>query len=209
MAIRKASLVVTRDDLGMQSADIEGIADEGISGCERIQNFGFSSNPIPIDPATGKSAESILLDLDASSLPVIIATDDRRYRPRNSSFDGDVMMYSVHDTPTSGHDLSTQRIAFTNDGTEDQYRLIIKINNCKIEVKNNGDIYLGTGDSHLLMQENGDINITCTNFNINSKVNITGDIVSNGKITNNGKRVDSTHTHSGVQSGGSNTGAPT
>jgi phage gp45-like len=209
MAIRKASLVVTRDEAGLQSADVEGIADEGIGGCERVQNFGFSSNPVAIDPQTGKSAESILLDLDAASLPVIIATDDRRYRPRNENFVGDVMMYSIHDTPTAGHNFSTQRIAFTDDGTEDQYRLIIKINNCKIEVKNNGDIYFNTGESHLLMQENGDININCTNLNITSKVNITGDIVTTGSITNNGKKVDSTHTHSGVQPGSGNTGTPT
>ncbi|AWM87372.1 phage baseplate assembly protein V [Microvirga sp. 17 mud 1-3] len=40
-------------------------------------------------------------------------------------------------------------------------------------------------------------------------VNITGPVAINGPtLTHNGKEVGSTHTHSGVQSGGSSTGAP-
>ena len=39
---------------------------------------------------------------------------------------------------------------------------------------------------------------------------INGDIVhNNGTITSLGKKIDGTHTHSGVQTGGGNTGAPT
>ena len=39
-------------------------------------------------------------------------------------------------------------------------------------------------------------------------MNVTGNIVSTGTITNNGKNIDSTHTHSGVQTGSGNTGTP-
>lgn len=43
-----------------------------------------------------------------------------------------------------------------------------------------------------------------------SGVDMTGNIVHNGgTITSNGKNIGSTHTHSGVQPGGGNTGAPT
>lgn len=38
---------------------------------------------------------------------------------------------------------------------------------------------------------------------------LTGNIASTGTITNNGKRIDSTHTHTGVTPGGGSTGAPT
>jgi phage baseplate assembly protein V len=37
---------------------------------------------------------------------------------------------------------------------------------------------------------------------------ITGNLATTGSITNNGKSIGSTHTHSGVQSGSSNTGTP-
>lgn len=39
-------------------------------------------------------------------------------------------------------------------------------------------------------------------------MNVTGNIVSTGTITNNGKDIGSTHTHSGVQPGSGNTGTP-
>lgn len=40
-------------------------------------------------------------------------------------------------------------------------------------------------------------------------VAITGNVSINGTLTNNGKAVGSTHTHSGVQTGSGTTGAPT
>lgn len=40
------------------------------------------------------------------------------------------------------------------------------------------------------------------------EIDIVGNIVTTGTITNNGKHVDSTHEHGGVQTGGSNTGVP-
>jgi len=43
---------------------------------------------------------------------------------------------------------------------------------------------------------------------VNGTATLNGDIDSTGTITNNGKRIDSTHTHNGVQPGGGNTGTP-
>lgn len=39
-------------------------------------------------------------------------------------------------------------------------------------------------------------------------MNVSGNIATTGTITNNGKSIGSTHTHSGVQPGSGNTGAP-
>ena len=44
---------------------------------------------------------------------------------------------------------------------------------------------------------------------ITGAVTVTGNIASTGTLTNNGKNIGSTHTHSGVQTGGGNTGSPT
>lgn len=43
---------------------------------------------------------------------------------------------------------------------------------------------------------------------ITGAVTVTGDVSTTGALTNNGKAVGSTHTHSGVQTGGGSTGAP-
>lgn len=40
----------------------------------------------------------------------------------------------------------------------------------------------------------------------NSGVTITGNLIINGQVTANGKRIDDTHKHSGVQTGGGQTG---
>jgi hypothetical protein len=62
------------------------------------------------------------------------------------------------------------------------------------------------------------VQFTATGINIVSPLQVTisapsiatsGAWAHTGTITNNGKNIGSTHTHSGVQSGGSNTGAPT
>lgn len=43
---------------------------------------------------------------------------------------------------------------------------------------------------------------------LTGNLNVTGNIASTGTVQNNGKNIGSTHTHSGVQTGGGNTGAP-
>ena len=44
--------------------------------------------------------------------------------------------------------------------------------------------------------------------NVTGNLTMTGNITQTGTITNNGHRIDSTHVHSGVQTGGGNTGTP-
>lgn len=43
---------------------------------------------------------------------------------------------------------------------------------------------------------------------ITGNIQVTGDVQTTGAITNNGKNIGSTHTHSGVQTGGGSTGVP-
>jgi len=45
-------------------------------------------------------------------------------------------------------------------------------------------------------------------MNVTGNINQTGNFANTGTLTNNGKAVGSTHTHSGVQTGAGNTGAP-
>lgn len=50
------------------------------------------------------------------------------------------------------------------------------------------------------------LQITAPETAIESNVTVTGNTVFNGTVTANGKRIDETHKHTGVQSGGSTTG---
>jgi len=59
----------------------------------------------------------------------------------------------------------------------------------------------GTNGFHITGGTGGTMNIT-------GDINQTGNFENTGTLTNNGKNVGSTHEHSGVQSGSSNTGAP-
>jgi hypothetical protein len=47
-----------------------------------------------------------------------------------------------------------------------------------------------------------------TGVTVNGKFTVNGDVATTGALTNNGKSVGSTHKHSGVQTGTSNTGNP-
>lgn len=53
------------------------------------------------------------------------------------------------------------------------------------------------------------VTINATDIKINGKLTVVGDIETTGTLKNNTKLVGSTHTHSGVQPGAGNTGAPT
>jgi phage baseplate assembly protein gpV len=53
----------------------------------------------------------------------------------------------------------------------------------------------------------GDINATTPNLNLTGNLNVNGSAIITGDVTAQGTSVH-THTHSGVQSGGGNTGSP-
>jgi hypothetical protein len=57
------------------------------------------------------------------------------------------------------------------------------------------------------MTVGGTVNATASSFNLTGDVNVTGDITATGVVTDSGA-VLATHTHSGVLSGGGNTGSP-
>ncbi|AWN43173.1 phage baseplate assembly protein domain-containing protein [Methylobacterium durans] len=100
-AAARAGVMVTRttvtkvnDDPRMQEVDVNGLHDELKTGVERVQNYGFSSVPLPPSQegrAEGQSgdqqkmrhAEAVILSGTGNrSHPLVIAIDDRRHRPK-------------------------------------------------------------------------------------------------------------------------------
>lgn len=80
----------------------------------------------------------------------------------------------------------------------------IKYNNTTIHLRKNGDVDINTSTKVNVNASNVIINSETTN---NGNVQINGNLIVSGEITGNGINL-STHLHSNVQSGTSNTGQP-
>jgi len=89
---RKLRLMVTRgvvklidDARGLQELQVSGLAGELLDLVERIQNYGFTSNP-------HSESDCLILNVGADrSRAIVIAVDDRRYRLH--LVNGEVAMY--------------------------------------------------------------------------------------------------------------------
>lgn len=82
--------IITRvnDTPDMQTAQVSLFADEAKDEVERFQPFGLTSVPLP-------GAECVVLFLGgARDHGVIVAVDDREYRPTNAA-PGEVVVYGV------------------------------------------------------------------------------------------------------------------
>ncbi len=85
--VTRVVLTAIDDSLKMQMVQFEGVADQVREQIERLQEYGFTSVP-------DKGAEGVALKVGVGSHQVIIATDDRRYRPKNLQ-PGDVALYRL------------------------------------------------------------------------------------------------------------------
>jgi len=212
MKLRKGVVNLTDNSTKLQTVQVEGLADEIADNVERYQPFGLST--VLVDcPVDGKGAECVIADLGSTSMRSVIVADDRRFRPVGG-FQGDVVLYGTHDTPTAAtHSESTQRIALTDDGTAN-YRMLLKTKNCSIEMNSHDEIMIENENITIIISANGGINITSSaaatvtvpTLNITGNVAITGDLSVTGAVTNAGKDISKNHTHGGVQAGGGTTG---
>lgn len=93
---RRLALLVGRcivnlvnDAAKMQGVQLGLLADDVIDGVERLQSYGFTSNPLP-------GAEAVMLSMGgvrSKAMSVVIACDDRRYRLTGLA-SGEVAMYT-------------------------------------------------------------------------------------------------------------------
>lgn len=171
-----------------QQVQVEGLSGEVDSRVERYQNFGFSSHIVPVEE-DGRGAECVLADLGGSDHKVVIALDDKRYRPNGAVAFGDVMLYSIHDTQHAPHDTSTQRFVLTDDDSGGVFRSLLKINSCKFEMTSDNKVTLVNGagcsitmDGTTLIATNGQVTITMSGNQLTisaATINISGSSVVN------------------------------
>ncbi len=212
MLLRKGVINRTDDSKKLQTVQAEGLADELADNVERFQPFGLST--VLMDcPEDGKGAECVIADLGSASMRAVIIADDRRYRPVNAN-PGDVLLYGVHDLPdAASHDDALQRIALTDDGTND-YRVLLKNKNCSIEINSADEIKIKNANLTINIAANGALTIstsstatlTASSLTVNGNVSVNGNLDISGAVTNAGTNISKTHVHTGVQTGTGVTG---
>lgn len=82
ITISRATIESTDDSKLLQEADVSLYHDEKHRGMERVQQYGFTSRPLP--PTGKKKAEAIVLFGNGTrSSGMILGIDDRRHRKKN------------------------------------------------------------------------------------------------------------------------------
>ncbi len=84
--VARAVVNLVDDSKKLQLLQLDVLADETVEDIERVQNFGFTSNP-------PKNAEAVVLFVNGQrDHGLVVAVDDRRYRIKNLA-SGEVAVY--------------------------------------------------------------------------------------------------------------------
>lgn len=155
----RAVVRLVDDSKARQLLQVEILKGELRDAVERLQDYGFTSHPLP-------GADAAVLSLSGSrDHAVAIVVADRRYRLQLEA--GEVAM----------HDDQGNCVKLLRDKIRVEAVALVEIEAPEVRI-------------------------------IAPTVTIEGDTTFTGTVTANGKRIDDTHTHSGVQTGPGNTGTP-
>lgn len=169
MALKCCVEKVTANDSKMQTLQVSGVTPQALDGIEHYQPYGFSAVPVPTDD-DGRGPEGLLLDMLGGRVRVVTSVADRRYRPKTGE-SGDVMLHHYRDDPDGDADAAQFRFTFTDDGTDNAYRAVLRVGSSTVEVRKNGTITLSNGNSSAVMDKDGG-KLTLTRGS--SKVELTG-----------------------------------
>ena len=98
----RAVLSLISDATGMQIVQVKLLNGEVRDGIERVQNYGFTSVPLP-------GAEAIFLSLGGDrDHGIVITADDRRYRIKGLQ-GGEVAIYTDEDKTGADHRIHFKR----------------------------------------------------------------------------------------------------
>ncbi|WP_158812069.1 phage baseplate assembly protein V [Beijerinckia sp. L45] len=168
LSIARGTINAADDSHMMQTNDVRVLQNELLTGVERFQPYGVSSVPMaPANDSSGKAAEAIIGFVNGSrSHPIVLAVDDRRYRPKNLKA-GDSAMYHH----------SNAIMKFTDDGfVHDQgsakkpYTLTV------------GNATLTVADGKITADVNG-TNVVVSDGKVETTVKGTLLVVTDGKIS--------------------------
>lgn len=184
--ISRAVINLVNDSEGIQIVQIGGYANEVLDNIERFQNFGFTSVPKKPD-ASGVAEAIVVFPAGLRSHGIVIALDDRRFRPTDTE-EGESVMYSaVGDT-----------IKLDKDGN--------------ITITATNDIEL-TAFGKVIVNSAGDVDLNPTGkVAVAGNLEVTGDISATGEVADNDgdmaemRTAYNSHKHGGVTTGGGTSG---
>lgn len=91
LVVGRCVLDSIKDTTGLQNVKIVLMADEVLDKIERVQEYGFTSYPL-----SGAEGVAVFTGGNRDN-GVVIATDDRRYRPKDLA-EGDTCIYNAYGT---------------------------------------------------------------------------------------------------------------
>lgn len=187
LLVARGLVGLVNDSTGLQELQVEALADEPRGGIERAQNFGLSSHPpkgsIPILVAVGGSRDHL----------VAVAVDNSEIRPKELK-EGEVKVYSAFDSFMYFDEEGNVRLKckkFIIDASEKT-----EVNTPEATFSEMATVNGLFSFNNGMAGREGENGIA-----LHGQYYITGEIIINGIAL-------STHTHSGVEVGGGNTGAP-
>lgn len=172
----------------VQLVQMDALQGEQLQDAELFQHYGLTSNPPAgtmaiVLPIGGRTAHGI-----------IIATEHGTYRLKGLA-SGEIALYDDQD----------QKVHITRAG------IVIDGAGKPINIQNTPSVTMTTPIVHATGAMTIDGLLTVgggMTINGGSGNTVNGNLATTGTLSNNGKNVGSSHAHSGVQAGGSNTGAP-
>lgn len=181
--LARGTVALANASAKLQTLQVKLLAGEIKDEMEHFEAFGFTANPPP-----GAEVIAGFFDGDRSH-GVILAAADRRHRLKNL-LPGEAAMYSAF----------ANKIVLHADGSiEIVAPLSVNITSPAVTMS-------GTLTVQGLITGHGGVAIDNT---VSGSGSTASNLATSGALTNNGKNVGSAHVHSGVTSGGSNTGVPT
>lgn len=175
LTIGRAVLAMVSDAKAIQTVQAQLLADETQDNVERIQEYGYTSVPLP-------GAEAVLVFVGGQrDHGLVIATDDRRYRPKGL-VGGESCLYTDEDID-GGHRVHMKRgkIIEVQSGPTAS----ILQTPTKTTVTNTTEIDLVAGSTSVVVKP-ADITMT-----VGSQVLV----LNSSGLFHNGKNIGSTHLH--------------
>lgn len=146
-SLARVTLAKIDDSKKVQEVDVNVLQDETKEGVERFQNYGFSS--VPLKQAGKKVAEAIVAYLGGNrSHAVVIATDDRRYRPKDLK-EGESVFYD-----DQGQQVHMSRDGIRIKGGDKKLPVHIDIGDVHFEVTKD-QVMMKVGDNTIKLNSEG------------------------------------------------------
>ena len=173
LMIGRAVLHVLDDDRKLQAVQVQALAGEVLDNVERFQQYGFSGSPHP-------GAECVLLSLGGMRQhPIVVAIDDRRFRPSGLSA-GEVVIYTSQD-PEEAHRIwlkngHTIRIDANDD-------VSLELSPDHIRAEKGSDVTLELTSDHIRAEKTDEVTLELTSDHIVAEIDPSGQMATPSRIT--------------------------